>query len=401
MVFNNTPSDVTVNSIEIDVDTCHFSIWPSDVSLPAGEELIATQTASGATAGCPSPMNGLMDTSDIGPGGIDYSLHCLPDGIIPIVRMTIDGSTSAYPDRGQILNTGGLDKGGCPSGIDESTQWTQVGSSPCPGAVLSLTPDGQTEATGATAIVRASLTNNCGTPLPNVSVASSVLSGQNAGLTGSATTNGSGEARFSYADSNSGTDALQASVTNLAGTFTSNTVVLQANSTSASGGLNLTLVPLLAAVLAGAIALAGGVVLLRRRRRLAPVMAYSSPPTSSAILPVAFEETAAAPPAQEWGPRARLTISHKSDQTKQQVVELSGNPLTIGRSPECDVVLAGSYVGEQHARIWLRDDKFNLQTLATEGRMAIGGKAVHSAVLANGDEIEIGWYRLRFELLKS
>jgi predicted component of type VI protein secretion system len=82
-------------------------------------------------------------------------------------------------------------------------------------------------------------------------------------------------------------------------------------------------------------------------------------------------------------------------------VELSGNPLTIGRSPECDVLLAGSYVGEQHARIWLRDDTFIIQTLATEGRMAIGGKAVHSAELANGDEIEIGWYRRRFELLRS
>jgi hypothetical protein len=150
MVFNNTPSNVTVNSIEIDVDTCHFSIWPSNVTLPAGEELIATQTVSGATAGCPSPTNGVMDTSDIGPGGIDYSLHCIPDGIIPVVRMTIDGSTSAYPDRGQILNTGGLDKGGCPSGTDESTQWTQVGSSPCPGTLLSLKPD-NAGATGVTA----------------------------------------------------------------------------------------------------------------------------------------------------------------------------------------------------------------------------------------------------------
>jgi hypothetical protein len=234
-----------------------------------------------------------------------------------------------------------------------------------------------------------------------VNVAFSVLSGQNAGLTGSATTNGSGEATFRYAGSSGGTDAMQASVTNQGGTFTSNTVLLQASSTSASGGLKLTVVPLLAAVLAGAIALVGGVVLLRRRRRLAPIMAYSGTPASPALPPVAIEEAAAAPPAPERGPRARLTVSSKSDPTKQQVVELSGDPLIIGRSPECDVVLAGSYVGQQHARIWSHDDMFTLQTLATESRLAIGGKAVQSAVLASGDEIEIGWYRLRFELIKS
>jgi hypothetical protein len=194
---------------------------------------------------------------------------------------------------------------------------------------------------------------------------------------------------------------MQASVTNQAGTFTSNTVLLQASSTPDPGGLKLTVIPLLVAVLAGAIALVGGVVLLRRRRRLAPVMAYSGLPTSPALPPVAFEETAAAPPAPERGPRARLTVSSKSDPTKQQVVELSGDPLILGRSPECDVVLAASYVGQQHARIWRHDDMFTLQTLATESRMAIGGKAVRSAVLANGDEIEIGWYRLRFELIKS
>jgi FHA domain/Bacterial Ig-like domain (group 1) len=399
MVFNNTPAEVMVNSIEIDVDTCHFSIWPPNVSLPAGEELIATQTVSGVTAGCPSLMTGLMDTSDIGPGGIDYSLHCITDGIVPIVRMTIDGSTTAYPDRGQILNTGGLDKGGCPSGTDESTQWTEIGSSPCPGALLSLKSD--SAATGMTAGVQATLTNNCGTPLPNVNVAFSVLSGQNAGLTGSATTNGSGQATFSYAGSSHDTDTMQASVTNPAGTFTSNTVLLQANSTSASGSLKLILIPLLAAALAGTVALVGGVVFLRRRRRLAPVTAYAGPPTSPALPADAFEQAAAPPPIRERGPRATLTVSSKSDSTKQQVVELGGDPLIIGRSPECDVVLVGSYVGQQHARIWLRDDTFNLQMLATEGRMAIGGKAVHSAVLANGDEIEIGWYRLRFELLNS
>src|SRR2546425_1791457 len=33
MVLNNTGTAVTINSIEIDIDTCQLNLWPRDISL--------------------------------------------------------------------------------------------------------------------------------------------------------------------------------------------------------------------------------------------------------------------------------------------------------------------------------------------------------------------------------
>jgi hypothetical protein len=68
--------------------------------------------------------------------------------------------------------------------------------------------------------VRATLTNSCGTPLAGVNVDFSILAGPNVGTTHIDTTDGSGTASWSYTSAGSGTDTVQAAVTNLAGTFT-------------------------------------------------------------------------------------------------------------------------------------------------------------------------------------
>lgn len=227
-VFNDTLSAVTVNSVDIRVSTCTFDLWPRNVTLPAGGQLIVTQTASGADNGCTT--NGHMDTSDIGPNGAGWAGNCSPSGVIPEVGVTVNGTTSTFQDRGQVLNTGGVDAADCPRpgapAGNESTQWTAMGSTPCFGAVLDLAPATQTDHVGTTATVMATLTNDCGSPLPGVTVDFSILAGPNAGGSGSATTDSNGKASFSYSSSTTGTDTLQASVTNLAGTFTSNTVTV-------------------------------------------------------------------------------------------------------------------------------------------------------------------------------
>jgi Bacterial Ig-like domain (group 1) len=237
-VVNNTSATVTVNSVTVHIDTCALSGWPS-ASLAPGGQLIVTQVASGASSGCtPSGPTGppLMDTSDIGPGGSPYAGNCTPDGIRPTVDVTLDGTTTTYTDSGQILNTGGLDLASCPSGTNESTQWTTVGSAPCPGAVLSLAPPSQTHSVGQSATVTATLTNTCGQPLSGALVNFQVISGPNKGLTGAGTTDSNGQASFTYSSTQPGTDTLQASVTNPAGTITSNTVTVTWTLTFASGG---------------------------------------------------------------------------------------------------------------------------------------------------------------------
>ena len=231
-VVNNTNATVTVNSVAVHVDTCTFSGWPS-ATLAPGDQLIVTQVAPGAASGCTgSGPNGppLMDTSDV-----PFAGNCNPDGIKPTVDVTIDGTPTTYTDSGQILNTGGFDPGSC-GGTNESTQWTLVGSAACPGAVLSLAPPSQTFSVGQSATVTATFANTCGQPLSGVTVDFQVTSGPNNGLTGTGVTDSSGQATFTYSSTQPGTDQLQASVTNPAGTIMSNTVTVTWTLVFAQGG---------------------------------------------------------------------------------------------------------------------------------------------------------------------
>lgn len=234
-VVNNTGATITVNSIAIHIDTCTYTGWPS-ASLPPGSQLIVTQLGSGAANGCTGPTPTVMDTSDVGPGGGPYAGNCTPDGIKPTVDVTLDGTTTTYTDSGQILNTGGFDLASCPNGTNESTQWTTVGNAPCPGAILSLAPSSQTHSVGESATVTATFTNTCNQPLSGTTVTFQVTSGPNTGMTGTGVTDSNGQATFTYSSNLPGTDQLQASVTNPAGTIKSNTVTVTWMLTFASGG---------------------------------------------------------------------------------------------------------------------------------------------------------------------
>ncbi len=220
-VVNNTGSTVTVDAVKVHVDTCTYAGWPS-ATLAPGADLIVTELPNGTKVGCPGSVH--MDTSDVGPGGKDYSLVCTPDGIQPTVEVTINGQTTSYTDSGQVLNTGGFD-GAC-GGANESTQWTAIGQKPCKGSLLSLAPAAQTHGLGTTATVIATFTNSCGQALSNVAVDFAAISGPNAGRTGTGATGANGVATFAYSSQLVGTDALHASISNLVGTITSTPVTV-------------------------------------------------------------------------------------------------------------------------------------------------------------------------------
>jgi hypothetical protein len=228
-VQNNSGSAITVNSIVVHFGaTCTYDIWPHDTSVPDGSNLIVTQTVSGEGNGC-TPGSGQMDGSDIGPNGQNWAGNCTQSGVIPSVDVTINGVKTSYDDSGQILNTGGYDKGSyCnpPNNdrINESVQWTVIGTQPCPGAVLTLAPPTQTRVVHTPATIVATLKNSCGTPLEGTSVDFTWLSGPSAGHSGSRTTDANGDATAVYVSPITGTDVVQASVTGPGGTFASNTV---------------------------------------------------------------------------------------------------------------------------------------------------------------------------------
>jgi hypothetical protein len=218
-VENDSTSSVLVNQVSVHLGACLYTwtgpLYP--VKLAPGSSLITTQRMSGAAAGCTGPDPASFDSSDFGNAG------CSNDGLLPTVDVTVDGVTTSNTDSGQVLNTGGLDPVEC-TNVNESTEWVPLGSKPCPGQSLSLTPASQTHSIATTAAVTAAFINACGSPLSGVLVHFNVTAGPNIGVTGSAITNVAGNASFSYSSLLTGTDKLSATITNPAGfTATSNT----------------------------------------------------------------------------------------------------------------------------------------------------------------------------------
>jgi hypothetical protein len=81
----------------------------------------------------------------------------------------------------------------------------------------------------------------------------------------------------------------------------------------------------------------------------------------------------------------------------QDVHELVKDSTVIGRSRRCDVVLADPNTSRQHAEVRRQADVYTLVDLESTNGVFVNGRPVRTAVLQQGDVIELGATRLRFE----
>ena len=72
-------------------------------------------------------------------------------------------------------------------------------------------------------------------------------------------------------------------------------------------------------------------------------------------------------------------------------------PLTIGRLPECDIVVGDPNVSRRHAEVRRQDGQFVVVDLDSTNGTTVNGARVKERRLADGDEIAVGGTRLRFE----
>jgi predicted component of type VI protein secretion system len=68
----------------------------------------------------------------------------------------------------------------------------------------------------------------------------------------------------------------------------------------------------------------------------------------------------------------------------------------IGRSPECDVFLDDVTVSRRHAELVHAGDVFSIRDLGSLNGTYVNRKRIESADLTDGDEVQIGKYRLTF-----
>ena len=74
----------------------------------------------------------------------------------------------------------------------------------------------------------------------------------------------------------------------------------------------------------------------------------------------------------------------------------SGERTTIGRSPDCDIFLDDVTVSRRHAIVAKGAGTFTLEDLGSLNGTFLNRHRIEQADLENGDEVQIGKYRLIF-----
>jgi hypothetical protein len=69
---------------------------------------------------------------------------------------------------------------------------------------------------------------------------------------------------------------------------------------------------------------------------------------------------------------------------------------TIGRSPDCGIFLDDVTVSRKHAVLAKQGERWAIEDLGSLNGTFVNRERVDSAVLSDGDEIQIGKYRLTF-----
>jgi hypothetical protein len=78
-------------------------------------------------------------------------------------------------------------------------------------------------------------------------------------------------------------------------------------------------------------------------------------------------------------------------------VTVGADPVTIGRLPDCDIMLADTNVSRRHAEVRRQDDAIVIVDLGSTNGTKVNGAGVKERVLEDGDEITVGSTRLKFE----
>ena len=78
-------------------------------------------------------------------------------------------------------------------------------------------------------------------------------------------------------------------------------------------------------------------------------------------------------------------------------IPVGEDPVSIGRLPECDVVLSDPNVSRRHAEVRRRGNDFVVVDLDSTNGTKVNGAGVRERRLNDGDEIALGGTRIRFE----
>ena len=113
-------------------------------------------------------------------------------------------------------------------------------------------------------------------------------------------------------------------------------------------------------------------------------------------------ETFAAPdvseldPLEDLGVHGAALVVRSGGGRAGESFALQTSPTTIGRSPECAVFLDDVTVSRKHAVFTQDGDRWILEDQGSLNGTFVNRERVETAELSDGDELQIGKYRLTF-----
>ena len=90
----------------------------------------------------------------------------------------------------------------------------------------------------------------------------------------------------------------------------------------------------------------------------------------------------------------KITIKLGSDIIQE--VQLTKERTTLGRRPDCDVVMENMAVSGRHACLVLEDQHVSIEDLGSTNGTYVNGSAVKRQTLQDGDVVEIGTFKIKF-----
>ncbi len=95
---------------------------------------------------------------------------------------------------------------------------------------------------------------------------------------------------------------------------------------------------------------------------------------------------------------AKLTL-HPPQRATRFIVLRDGETLTVGRDPDCGLMLEDSRVSKRHARVRWTGSGWSLEDLGSKNGSSVNGAPAAGKPLADGDWVSLGGLLGRFELL--
>ena len=108
------------------------------------------------------------------------------------------------------------------------------------------------------------------------------------------------------------------------------------------------------------------------------------------------EEGDATPTLEELGADGPALVVRSGGGRAGEHFVPQGERTTIGRSPDCDIFLDDVTVSRKHAVLTQRDGEFVIEDQGSLNGTFVNRERVETAELSDGDELQIGKYRLTF-----